>query len=459
MRLHFGAMVLMTIALLLPVTPILAREGDTLEPVTIDAPMLETYPENLFSDNDFKAIEGRVNEARNSGVPLSVRIVDLTVPDQPIPGAVKQLRSTDFSTPLTDVRANQITHAWMEQEPIETAPEAEDGILLLVLVPEDRTQTQAFWGIGPNALPLNGLTVGNIANTVAAMNAEFSQGHVANGVFRGLQEFGYNIQFGEPQRLERSTLQDALHTAMIPFAAATVLAGVGIPILAWRLSRRAAKVPAAHPGLTPWEAAAIQLGRVSPAVTTAMLLDAVHEGTIVSRSDGSLVLENDGGNPTVAAIWAFADSEGVIPRNAVLEIEGITQSVRDEMEDRLAAIGAFTDNVYTDRTLMFIAMGIGVFLIALSAVPVVVSMSAVGVFGITVALLGIAAGWWWLARRSYTTEAGETMVRTWLESASPEERNQYDLAVHQTYLIERSGGPNTSAQMRLVRQLRGLGAH
>ncbi|MCO5216116.1 MAG: hypothetical protein M9934_01440 [Thermomicrobiales bacterium] len=435
-----------------------ARDGDTLVPIEIDAPLLITFPDSLLTENDFSAIEGRIREARNSGVPLAVRVVDLSANGQDVPREIHQLPGTDLSQ-LTQAQINGTTQAWIDQEPVETTPGADDGILLLVIVPEDRTQTQAYWRIGPNALPLNSLTAGNIAATVPTMEAQFKQGFVANGVYQGLLEFGSNIQFGVPERRERTTLQDALHTAMIPLAIITAMAGVAIPLIAWRLGRKSTNVVAATETLSAWEIAAIEIGRVSPAVTTAMLLEAIHDGSVRPTDGGGLLLSPEHTGPVVDVLRPFASDHGVVPRAAVLEIEGITQPIRLEMEDHLASIGAFTDRARTDRTWILLLMGIATFLIALGIVPIVVSMSALGILGIVVAVLGITWGWWWLEHRSYTTEAGTVMMAAWLETASAADHNRFNLAVHQTFLIEQTGGPNTSAQMKLVRHLRGLGAH
>lgn len=458
MKLRIATTITVLLLMVAPALSATAREGDTLVPVTIDAPLLITYPDTFLTDNDFSAIQGRVTEARNSGVPLAVRIVDLSSNNRDVPPEIRRLIDTDLSQ-LTEIQINGITQVWIDQEPIETAPGADDGLLLLVIVPADRTQTQALWRIGPNALPLNSLTADNIAATVPTMEAQFAQRYVANGVFQGLLEFGSSIQFGVPERRESTTLQDALHTAMIPLAVVTALAGLAIPLIAWRLGRPSASEVPATATLTAWEAAAIRIGRASPAVTTAMSLDAVHEGAFRPADDGGLFLSPESDNPMVETLRPFASSEGVISRAATLEIEGITHPLRLEMEDRLASIGAFTKSARTDRTWMLLAIGINAFLIASGTIPIVVSMSAIGILGIAIAVLGIACGWWWLEHRSYTTEAGAAMLTDWLETASTEERNRFDLAVHQTFLIEHTGGPDTSAQMKLVRHLRGLGAH
>lgn len=436
-----------------------ARAGDTLDPISINAPNLVTYPEGMFSENDFKAINGRVQEARNSGVPLAVRIIDVSQPTEDIPFAVRRYASTDFTKPLTGERQTQLLNSWIESEAIETSEGANDGFLLLVLVPEDRTMTQAIWWIGPNALPLNGLTAANIAATQTVMQQQFDSGNVANGVYLGISEFSYNIQFGEPERLQRTTLQDALYSATTLLGIATAMAGLAVPIVAWWISRRPTAPTPINAEISSWEAAALHNGRATSAITAAMLLDAVHQGEATPTVEGGLLLEETAENEVLSLLRPYANDADVVPARTMIEIDSLTMPVRDQIEDRLAQIGAFNVRARVEHTWMLIVMGIAAALALGAIVPTVRSMSAIGVYGIVVAGLGALYGWWWISRRRYTTSAGERLLTSWLASASPADRNRFDIAIKQTYLVDQTGGPNTPLQTQLVRCLRGLGAH
>lgn len=438
-------------------SPISAREGDTLDPITIDAPTLETSPENLLNDNDVRALNQRINEARTSGVPLAVRIIDTSQPAMDIPFSVRQHIRDDVSLPLTTEQMQEIAQSWANSEAIESSEGANDGILLLVLVPEDRTQTQAAWWLGPNALPINGLTKENILATHGVMDAQFANGNMPNGVFVGLLEFSYNIQFGTPERLERSKLQNALHIATIPMAVGTALAGVAIPVLAVWLSRRTDDSTASETDISPWEAAALHLGRARAEIPAAMLLDAVHRDEITPLKGGGVRLATGSSSPAIDALRPFAD-DGTISAVSMYEIEAITHPVREQIEGSLVDRGAMTTGIQADRTRMLIAMGIAAFLVALTAVPSVKSLSTIGILGMVIGVIGIGAGWWWLAHRSYTTPAGKALLTEWLESASAEDRSAFDLAVHQDLLTDQDGGPDTTAQTRLMRKLRGFGS-
>lgn len=435
-----------------------AREGDTLLPIQIDAPALETYPDNLLAENDFRAIESRVIEARNAGVPVAIRIVDMTQEATSMPFPVRKFARDDFSQPLSTERQKALTDAWFKHESIETSQGANDGFVLLVLVPEDRTQTQAIWGIGSNALPLNGLTQQNILATNQVMGAQFAQGNMPNGVYLGISEFSYNVQFGVPERLELTKNGKALHTSVIPMAIATALAGLFVPALAWWLSRRNDVVADSDQPLNPWQAAAIGRKRATPAITAAMLLQGVHDGIMTPGRDGSARLSPQTGNAAIEALRPFANADGIVSAEVMVEVNAITLPVRERIEDDLAARGAMTSRVHVDRVWMLLAMSVALGLAGFTAVPTVVSMSAPGVFGIAIAVVGIIAGWWWLTHRSHATPAGEALLERWLADATPEERYLFDSATNLGLLTEQLGGPDVNDQTRLVRQLRGLGA-
>ena len=449
---------LLVLAVVLQVTSALAREGDTLEPIQIEMPALETFPGDLLAESDFDAIEGRVTEARNAGAPVAIRIVDMTAETSEIPFPMRQFADNDFSEPISGERQQAFVDAWIRDEVIETNDDANDGFLLLVLVPEDRTQTQALWWIGDNALPLNGLTEQNILATQGVMNAEFAEGNMPNGVFLGISEFSYNVQFGVPERLERTKIGRALHAAVIPLAIGTTTAGLFVPALAWWLARRNNFDEEIEADLSPWQAAALHMKRPTASIPAAMLLDAVHKGDLIPGKDGRVRLQGHASNPALDALRPFANENGVVPAEAMLEIEAITSSVRTEIEDDLAAIGAYTPLARVDRTWMLLAIALALLIAALAVVPTVVSMSALGVLGITIALAGIMSGWWWITHRRYTSPAGERLLTRWLEKASAEDRHLFDTAINLDLLTDQVGGPNVNSQTHLVRKLRGLGA-
>lgn len=449
---------LLVILISLQFAPVAAREGDTLNPIEIEAAPLETYPEGLLADTDYEAIEARTIEARVAGVPLAVRIVDMTQEASELPFPIRKYAQDDFSEPFSEERKAEIANAWGGNETIETSADADDGFLLLVLVPEDRSQTQAIWYTGANALPINGITQQNMLETLGVMNHEFADGNMPNGVYLGISEFSYNVQFGEPERLERSKLGDALHMATIPLSVASAVAGIAVPVLAWWLARRNNFGGGIEQTLTPWHAAALKLKRATPDVTAAMLLDAVHEGAILPGKGGSLQLIEPTANAAVAALRPFANDAGIVPSASMLEVEAITSSVREQLEDELAQSGAMTSDAKIDRSWMLIAIGIALLLASMTAVPTVVGLSAWGAYGIGISLVGIAVGWWWLANRSYTSPAGEKLLAEWLETASTEDRFKFDSAVNMKLFTDQVGGPNVNSQTRIVRQLRGFSA-
>lgn len=439
-------------------SPAIAREGDTLVGISIEPPTLVTWPENLLHEDDTQLIDRRANEARNSGVPLAVRIVDMTMPERELPFQVRSYAHHDFSEPLTAEQREGLGSSWMASEPIETRPGANDGFLLLVLVPEDRTQTQVIWWYGPNALPLNGLTATNIEATYGVMDSHIAQGSMPNAVFYGLSEFGYNIQFGSPERLIRTDLQEGLHLATIPLAIVTAIAGAAVPTLVLWLSRRVAGVAKGDQSLTPWEAAALHKGRAQAEIPAAMLIEETLRGTIESLPGGEIRIAPSATSPAAIQLRRFADDDGVVDRATMYEIQAITEPVNEEIENHLAEIGAMTPDARSDRTWVLVAIAVAGFLMLVTTVPSVASMSRIGVFAIGFAAICIAIGWWWLAYRSYTTPAGQQLLRTWREQASVDDRFAFDLVVEQDLLLDQAGGPDVDDHTQLSRRLRGLGS-
>lgn len=140
------------------------------------------------------------------------------------------------------------------------------------------------------------------------------------------------------------------------------------------------------------------------------------------------------------------------------EIEAIASPVCEQIETSLKDKGAMTTSVTADRNRMLIVMGIAAFLLAITTVPSVKSMSAIGILAIGIGIIGIGIGWWWLGYRRYTTPSSEKMLAAWLESASAAERSAFDLATRYDLIADQVGGPDVTAQTKLSRQLRGLGS-
>lgn len=434
-----------------------AREGDTLEPVRVEAAPLVTYPDTLLSEDNFRSIEGRVVESRNAGAPVAVRIVDLSLPQSDLPFQIRQFLTTDFSQPVPQARQDLIVESWLKSEPIESSEGANDGFLLLVLVPEDRSQTLALWSIGDNALPLNGLTRTNIEATHGVMDPQLASGNVPNGVFLAMSEFGYNVQFGTPERLQLSKLGSALHTAVLPLAIGTILAGIAIPLMAWWVGRTRSIQTGSH-SLSPWHAAALHRGRATADIPAAMLLDAYHHGELQPHANGTFTIAHASTNPALNVLHAHADESGTVPAMDMLHINAITEPVERSIEHELVFAGYFAGGRITERAWMLAVMAVALFMAVLSVVPSVVGLSRIGIFACVFTSLCVMFGWWWLRNRKFTTDAGEQALTAWLDRASAADLARFETAIDQTLLTDTIGGPGVANQTRLIRTLRGLGA-
>ncbi len=202
----------------------------------MEAQPFEAFPPELIADENQQAIVDLVNEARLFGVPIAVRVVSRDGGHQNLP----QLENTPADARIDDGTMRELAQAWMDREPIESSPGAEDGFLMLVVMPEDETQSSAIIMPAANALPLNGLTAGNIDEVVRTLVLpSFDQNQVSQGIRTGLSVFSYNNLFAKPERIQLDDLhKDLRMVAGLPLAGATALAALALAGLAWWLSRR-----------------------------------------------------------------------------------------------------------------------------------------------------------------------------------------------------------------------------
>lgn len=167
--------------------PAKANDRDPLAPVlSMEAPPFEAFPPEIVQQENADAIVALVNEARLFGVPVAVRVVSTAEGHQNLP----QLDDVEPGTPVPDDLMREMAQEWMRREPIESAPGAEDGFLMLVIMPEDPTLSTAVIEPGPNALPLNGLTRANIDEVVQTLVLpSFAENQVSQGIRNGLSVF------------------------------------------------------------------------------------------------------------------------------------------------------------------------------------------------------------------------------------------------------------------------------
>ncbi len=458
---------LLLLLLLLPLlaAPVTASGRDPLAPVfDMEAQPFEAFPPELVADENQQAIVDLVNEARLFGVPVAVRVVSRDAGHEFLP----QLDNTPTDARIDAGTMRELAQAWMEREPIESSPGAEDGFLMLVIMPEDQTQSSAIIEPAPNALPLNGLTAGNINDVVQTLVLpSFDQNQVSQGIRTGLSVFSYNNLFAKPERLALDDLhKDLRMVAGIPLAGATTLAAIALAGLAWWLSRRNPATETASTGtLSPFAAGALHEGRVDDAVVTGGLLELVRRGAL--KANGRDISIDEQSASTIsdpflgALLTAFrqnAGTDGRISPAAIRRIPEVAGPAQRLLEDDLATRGLFNRDGKVQTMWLTLGSGLVVTLALFTLLPSILGRAGSGIAAILFAVLVITGALVWAARRSWTTPAGHEALERWSALATVEDRVAFDAIVHQDDLVSAIGGPLTPPTINLVRTLRGLGA-
>jgi uncharacterized protein (TIGR04222 family) len=449
-------------------SPVSARDRDPLAPIeNMEAQQFEAFPPDSVSESNAEAIIALVNEARLFGVPLSVRVVSLPTDQK----SLSSFDDLDTSSPIPVETVHEMARAWMEDEPIESSPGAEDGFLMFVVMPEDPTLSSAVIETGPNALPLNGITRANMDQVVnQLMMPRFANNEISQGVRTGLSIFSYYNLFGKPERIQIDELHEDLQSmAGIPLAGVTAVSAIALLGLAVWISRRPRPEgdDDAPARLSPFEAAALYEGRVNDAVVTGGLVHLIRSGMLISGSSTEPSLRiplqlihypEDRFTATILdTLQRHADNAGIIDDAAARRVHDLMQPARSLLEDDLARKGLFNKDGRVESMWLLLASGLVGAVALFTLLPSVLGMASTGIFAVTFAALVIAGVLIWAARRSWTTAKGQTAYRLWSARAMFHDREIVDTIIHQDALISAQGGPIIPETVNRVRTLRGIG--
>lgn len=445
-----------------------ARDRDPLAPVHgMEAHQFEAFPPGLISQPNVEAIVALVNEVREFGVPVAVRVVSLPTDHE----ALSAFDDLDLTQPIPQETVHEMARAWMATEPIESSPGAEDGFLMLVVMPDDRTLSSAVIEPGPNALPLNGITQANIDQVIQDLVLpRFANNEISQGIRNGLSVFSYNNLFGEPERIELDPLhQDLRFVASVPLAGITAISAVGLVALAMWIGRRRVESPTPPDDerLTPFAAAALHEGRVSNAVVTGGLLDLVRAGVLVPHKGPSPELRLDlrraekVDDPFLAAIVATlrvnADERGVVSGAGTHRLHDLMVPPQRILEDQLASHGLLNRDGRIETMWLLLASALVAAIALFTLLPSLLGMARFGIVAILFAGACITGTLLWASRRSWTTERGREALNRWVQTAPLNDQAVFDTVVGQDALISAQGGPIIPETVTMVRALRGLG--
>lgn len=382
--------------------------------VTTDPMVIE--PLSLLEREDREELEKVVNESRDYGIPFTVHVI------------------TDEGID-TERSAQDIAEARFANTPVETSDGADDGLLMLVIVPEsDHTETRVGFATGANFYPRGGITPERLDYIAAVqMQALIDEDRIGDAVVEGASWVEWTQLFEPTPNPPLTKLQEGLGGLLKPWgallfgglAAFVLAAAVATKILTWRGSGASADLANG----TPIEMGAIARGRVDRAVLAGSVLDAIDRGAIRLDSDGRL---RAGSSPAtesdaklIAAIDAIEARGGTPTPEMLGHFLARDGSVGRALEDRLATAGAF------DRRSPVLT----VWLRGLSASGVVL-----GVIGLVLSVLGQAAPSLagaimltgisivvliWNEQRSWTTRTGRAALQLWRAGhQSPDSRDR-----------------------------------
>lgn len=466
MRTRLIRVILLSLILMATGTAIVSAQRDPLAPVfDMEAEPLQVHPPELVAQENQDAIIGLVQEARQFGVPVAVRIVSLEQGHEFLP----DLGDLEPGTRLVEDTMRELAIQWLGREPIESSPGADDGFLMLVIIPEDQSLSSAIIQPDEDALPLNGLTRGNIDEVIAThVLPSFENNEVSQGIRTGLSIFSYNNLFGTPERIELGDLhRDLQMVAGIPLAGATALGAGALAVLALWIRSREHGTPAGDTGepISAFAAAALHRGRVDDAVVTGGLLELLRRGALVADGDQLRLAEGkalEPGDPLLGGIMDAlrqnAGSDGAIQPAAARRLHDLVGPAATALEDDLASRGMFNKDGRVELMWLVLASGLVGATALFTLIPSTLGMARFGIAAIALAAVTIAVVLTWATRRSWTTPMGRDALQAWLADAPADERIAFDAVVHQDELLSAIGGPFTPPTVDVVRRLRGLGA-
>ena len=467
MRRFPGSALALALLVLVLLTRSSAAEGvdrDRLAPVNPEAAGFAAFPPGVLSQTDAETVARVVQEARQFGVPFSIRIVA-------VPTSLAPIGMEALPEQVTQRMADE----WLAEEPFASSDGADDGILLLVVIPrDDLTQTTAAFATGEHALPQNGLTRARLDAIVRdVMAPRIANNRIGAALTQGTAMVSYVNLFLPSPRLPLTENQEALQRFTNQPLALLVIAGAAgvLGVLLWIRTRARHAPAAAASELSPYAAGAIARGRVDDAVTTGALLRLIELDALTPRATGSgatLLIGADPENlgPFEREVWEIVRRQATgdppaLPPGAMRWLPRLLDPVRDTLRDDLARRGLLNRSAQVEHAWLLLACGGALALALYAAIPSIIGMARWGIGAIVLTVIVVALTLWWAWRRSWATPAGEQALAAWL-AAHPDpataDRALYEAIIDQDALLRPPGGSaSTPAPVRLVRALRGLG--
>ncbi|HEV2129324.1 MAG TPA: hypothetical protein VGR22_11970 [Thermomicrobiales bacterium] len=372
---------------------------DIFAPVSVTTGPLVVDPRNMLDGEDREVIARVVRETRDYGVPWSIQVI------RP-------------QGSMGNVSAQEFAEQQYAEQPVESVEDAADGLLMLVSVPEDPTETEIAFAAGPNFYPRGGLTPERLAETVGTQTAQaIEEKRIGDAVIEAATWVAWMHLFRSTPEEPATHLERGLQELLQPLGAVgfaalalLVLAAAAATVVMTRLHTSTTAVPSKLDGVL---AGAIARGRVDRPVLVGAVLDAIDRGVLTITPDGTVAPGPV--QPATERDRLIAATLGDRPapiRGLLHTLDRRAQLVR-LMEDVLAAAGAFHPR---SRVLTLWLRWIAVAGLIVGVLAIVVSVlgsaryALVAALALAVISLVVAI---WNERRSWATRTGKRAVAKW----------------------------------------------
>ena len=403
-------------------------ETDSDEP----RPAVDFTPPNLLQSADRTNIERIAAELAAYGATVGVTVRRVDAPAEDTQTAAQEL---------------------YEDRPIESAPEAGDGLLILVEIPRGAPRmTTIGFAAGPNFYPRGGLNPDRLREVVATeVQPLIDRNNVGDAIVTLMQWTSVIHLFEQGPRVElterQGVLNDVLDRVAAPLLTALALALGGVAWWVGRRTRRLGPIAAADRealALDAVEAGALARGRVDAAVLTGALLQLHERGAVTvvpeRKSVPTLRLTEDVGglDPKAGLVWAAVGrlakpgSDDVPPPHL--------RQLPDGWEDARAGIerALYTRTLFdpgarrADALLRFLAL-VAAAAAVLLVIPTLVARSGAAIAAEILLLAVAVVVWQWSCHRSWTTANGAFALHAWRDRLPVDDpqRVLYDVITRQ----------------------------
>lgn len=379
---------------------------DIFAPVQVAADPVTVRPDDLISSKNQETLRKIVKETRGFGVPWSIYV-------------------TTDEAENRDTPPDTWPEAIYDETPIETSPDARDGLLLAVVVPtDDHTATHAEFVAGENFFPEEGITPERLQEIVDVQMAPLIEDNrISAAVIEGATWLEWTPLFqptpDQPPTELQSGLSDLLHplvTAAIAGLAMLVL--VAAAVITWLTRRgRTATVVGKLNAIT---AAAASIGRVDAPVLRAIRGNDGEVGAMAADIPAETAIPDAGADhtelepPSPSAYTQSHRSHGYE-----------TMTTRPEIEDDLASRGVYHPKSVVYTWWLSIISGSGL-VIGLMGLVLSVLGETVPTLSASIALTAVSlVTLIWNASRSWTTNAGRRALHEWNHDHKPSQDDDW----------------------------------